>query len=283
VLVVPPQPYFEVQRVGFTGSYLEFLKLYFSGYGGFCGPGGGCLILPTWNHLWFLAYLISYTVMLALALRRWPQLPQRLARWLEPVLARPLWLLIAPVVYLVLTRWLLRDRFPSTHALVDDFYQHSQYLMMFLWGLALAHSRAAWQGFEALRWLALGLALAAWFTLVWLSPGHGLLGMLVMSLQQWCAIVAAGGFAHRHLNHDSAWRRYFTEAILPLYVLHQTVIIVAAMALRRFALAPALEGPLLVLLAFGVSWGVYEAVRRVNLLRPAFGLRRLTPRLSGSA
>ena len=36
-VIVPPQSYFEVvQQHGYGGSYLDFMRLYFSGYGGFC-------------------------------------------------------------------------------------------------------------------------------------------------------------------------------------------------------------------------------------------------------
>jgi glucans biosynthesis protein C len=64
VLIVPPQAYFEVvQKFAYQGNYLDFLKLYFGHYKGFC-QSGNCLILPTWNHLWFLPYLWLYTVLL---------------------------------------------------------------------------------------------------------------------------------------------------------------------------------------------------------------------------
>ncbi len=275
-VVVPPQPYFEVvQKFGYRGDYLDFLGLYFSGHGGFCKAGGGCLVLPTWNHLWFLAYLIAYTLLLALLLRRWRDLPQRLAAGLEGLATRRLGglaLLAVPVLYLLLTRLALRDRFPITHALFDDPYAHSQFLAFFLLGLALAHLPAVWRRFESLRWWALGLALSAWATLMLAEPGRGLPGSLLISVQQWFAVVAACGFAHRHLNRDSAWRRYLTDAILPLYLLHQTVIIVAAVALRPLALPAAIEAPLLVVLAVGLSLAAYAGVKHVAWLRPAFGL-----------
>ena len=74
LVIVPPQSYFEVvQRYGYAGSFLEFMRLYLGGYGGFCGAAGSgsCLILPTWNHLWFLPYLFVYTLAAWLLLRRW--------------------------------------------------------------------------------------------------------------------------------------------------------------------------------------------------------------------
>jgi hypothetical protein len=62
-VIVPPQAYFEVvEKVAYQGSYGEFMRLYVQGYHGFC-RGNDCLRLPTWNHLWFVAYLWAYTMM----------------------------------------------------------------------------------------------------------------------------------------------------------------------------------------------------------------------------
>jgi len=65
LVIVPPQSYLEVvEKLGYAGSYADFMRLYLRGYHGFCQDG--CLILPTWNHLWFVAYLWAYTAVLAL-------------------------------------------------------------------------------------------------------------------------------------------------------------------------------------------------------------------------
>jgi Acyltransferase family len=74
-IVVPPQAYYQVvQKFNYSGDYLEFLHLYFSRYQGFCSEGR-CLILPTWNHLWFLPYLWLYTVLLCRTSHPIPKVP----------------------------------------------------------------------------------------------------------------------------------------------------------------------------------------------------------------
>jgi surface polysaccharide O-acyltransferase-like enzyme len=89
---------------------------------------------------------------------------------------------------------------------------------------------------------------------------------------QWSAIVAAVGFARRHLNRDFAARRYLTDAVFPVYILHQTLIIVLAVSLARWQLPVGVEAPLLVLGTFALSLLGFEVVRRVPMLRPWFGL-----------
>lgn len=135
-----------------------------------------------------------------------------------------------------------------------------------------------------MRWFALGLALLSWLLLAvstapwgprWrLVPGPG---ALLVALQQWCAIVAVLGFSFVHLNADGPLRRFLTEAVFPVYVLHQTVIILLAWSIRSHLLPPALEGPLLVVSTFVLCFAVFAWVRRWRWTRPLFGLQAATP------
>ena len=287
LVVVPPQSYLEVlRRFDFVGSYLDFLGIYLQPWRHwqqFCAPSGGCLILPTWNHLWYLPYLFCYTVLLWGALRRWPRLLDRASAVLTEVLAS--WgLLVWPVVLLAVTRYTLSGQFPVTHALADDWFAHAQYLPMFLFGAVLARATSLAAAVQARRWMALALAIGAGALMAWTRAGVGSvpawLGVLVFSLMQWCALLAALGFARQHLNADNAARRYLTEAVFPLYILHQTLIILQAHWLRPTALTPGLEAPILVLGTFAISLLVFEALRRltwVGCLRPFMGLKRHGP------
>lgn len=94
----------------------------------------------------------------------------------------------------------------------------------------------------------------------------------IWTLCAWSAIVAACGFARRHLDRDGPARRYLTDAVFPVYIAHQTLIVVLAYSLKPLRLAPGLEALLLVVLTATGSFALYEMVRRVPLLRPLFGL-----------
>lgn len=99
----------------------------------------------------------------------------------------------------------------------------------------------------------------------------------VWGLDQWCAIMAVLGFA-RHWNPgDSRALRYLVPAVFPVYILHQTIIVVAAHNLKPLGLQPGVEGPLLVLTTFALAFGLYEVIRRVGWLRPLFGLKLGSP------
>ena len=288
-VIVPPQAYFEVvQKHGYAGSYLEFLRLYFGGYGGFCTRPGQCLILPTWNHLWFVAYLFVYTALLWIAVRLWPRALDGMAAALARALrgGALLWL---PILVLALLRVTLIDRFPPTHALVDDWYLHAIYFSLFVVGAAWARDPAVWQRCAALRWAALAIALAAWAALAaissWLPAAPAAadwrwLARVAFAAMQWSAIVAAVGFARVHLDRDHRWRATLADAVFPVYVVHQTLIVLFAVTLAPTGWRPLVEGPLLVLLTFAASFGVYLAARRGGAVpqpAPAPDATRVTP------
>ncbi|WP_295748924.1 acyltransferase [Undibacterium sp.] len=288
LIIVPPQTYFEViEKLAYPGSYLDFMKLYLSGYSGFCKDG--CLILPTWNHLWFVAYLWAYSLVLAvfMALR---------ANWfsrLRAVLINQLrgWrIIVLPILYLALIRVAMLNHFPTTHALIDDWFNHANYLFFFLFGALIAPSDRFWQELVRLRWPSLLSALAAWIFLVSyyayfnnVHPAPDWLRLMqrgIWVILEWTAILAACGFARLHLQKDHAARRYLTVAIFPVYIFHQTIIVMLAHALKPYQLAAPAEACLLIVATLILSFSGYEIVKRHALLRPLFGLGKLNSKTS---
>jgi glucans biosynthesis protein C len=147
VVIVPPQSYLQVvEKLGYPGSYADFWQLYITGYHGFCGASD-CLILPTWNHLWFVAYLWVYTLLLYVGVRAIPGSTAWLRGFAERRLAG-VGVLLWPILYLAIVRASLIGQFPATHALVGDWYNHASYGLVFLLGFALAGTRAPWVAIE---------------------------------------------------------------------------------------------------------------------------------------
>jgi glucans biosynthesis protein C len=280
-VVVPPQAYFQViHDFAYGGSYIDFLKLYLSADKNFC-KADRCLILPTWNHLWFVAYLWVYTALLWGLDKGFPRLLNAASAALSKH-ANGWTLLVLPITLLALLRTLLVVQFPSTHALVDDFLNHAVYFAVFMLGVLFARSPNVWTKFEQWRGHALGGALLAWCLLTLYRgyfsaanpPPDTVLHLqrLAYSISQWGAIVAALGFAYRHWNHDHRSRNYWVSGVFVVYILHQTMTILLSQLLLPYGLRPSLEAPVLVAGTFMLSLAGYESLRRVTLLRPLFGL-----------
>jgi glucan biosynthesis protein C len=270
--IVPPQTYYEVvTQMNFDEGWLAFYAKYLGFHEGW-RSNGAPLIVPTWNHLWFVVYLWVYT-MLVLSLR--PLLHRLPLQRLAALLRQPLVLLLVPPLFVGLLRLTLKPVFGETHALVDDWYLHALYLSMFLFGYCIARHDGIWQSIERLRWIALALAVlvyAAMIAAVMLNLG-GRARPFIWALDQWVWIVMLLGFARRLLNFDSPARRYLTDAVFPFYILHQTVIVVAGYHLTRLGLPVGAEAAILVAGTAAACVVGYEIVKRVPVLRPVFGLK----------
>lgn len=279
-LFVPPQPWVELTvQHGYPKDYWAFWT---TDYFRFHKLNG--LDLPTWNHLWFVAYLWVYSLVLALVAALLPAGAKagltRFGTW-----ALSGWrVLVVPILLLWGLRMTLRPIFPETHGLFDDWYNHASYGFVFATGLLLAHSAELRRTFVASRWPALGLAVVGYagnLAFFFAYPDEGpdpsslmlAIGRMALIVQAWGAIVALVGFALAWSPKDSPARRYLTEAVFPYYIAHQTIIVLVAFWMRPFGLG---NTPMFAILVATTVIGCalfHEIARRSGPLRPLFGLK----------
>lgn len=292
-VIVPPQSYYEIveavavlapQPDAYHNAFTaDFWVRYATASGNWCGPDGDCLITPTWNHMWFVAYLFVYSLLLALILA----VAGRRFRALGGVLERALsgWgLLIWPIVFLAGLRLSPLGAVPVTHALVDDWYNHAFSLTAFLFGFLTARSEVLRQTFIRLRWPALGLALAAWAgwaAYVWTFRADGAVPpdqlrtamRVVYAADQWAFIAAILGFGARWLNHGGPVLRYLSVGVFPFYIAHQTVTVVAGHHLAKQGLPVVVEAGLLIAATAAGCLVAYEVARRIGWLGLLLGVK----------
>jgi len=286
LVIVPPQAYDQiVESLGYPAGFVDFyLRHYLAFATQFCP--GPCIVLPTWNHLWFVVYLWVYTMALGAVVAMAPALPDWIGRRLSQILSGTL-LLVVPSLLFAVYRLALFPNFPATHALFGDWYDHALFASVFLLGFLLAHADGFWDAIGRQRWAALSLAVPVFLSLLALrwSRDAGtplplwlkLYGGLAYGFYQWLCIVAVLGFARRWLTTDSAARRYLTDAVFPYYIVHQTATIMIAHELRGRDLPAALEAGFVIAGTVAACVLGYEIVRRVAILRPLFGLRAAMP------
>lgn len=167
-LWVAPQAWVDVTvNHGYTESFGHFWR---SDYFRFDKSLG--VMVPTWNHLWFVAYLWVYSVVLAVLMLLPAPVRARAQRGFDRLFGG--WRLLAlPVLFLWTVRLALIDRFPETHALVDDWSMHLTYGAAFIFGVGLGPGGLLWAGIA--RWWKLAgiAALLAWagVALTYIVPG----------------------------------------------------------------------------------------------------------------
>lgn len=271
---VVPQPWVELSDKGeYTDGFLYFWLNDYAEFGASRGTP-----LPTWNHLWFVAYLWLYSMALAViallpACRR--TAIQRGFDWLFAS-----WrLFLLPIGLLFVARVAIFPTFGETHALADDPYAHLVYGFAFFFGVGLARSTSLWASISK-HWTRLlaaaGIAIALTFCIKEMGadmPAIDWARAGVRALLAWSAVLGLIGMAQRHLHRDGPVRRYLTEAIFPYYIAHQTIIIVVGYQLKQMSVGPMVEFPGILLATVAGCALTYEVGRRINWLRPFLGLK----------
>ncbi len=157
------------------------------------------------------------------------------------------------------------------------------YLWLILAGFLVVSDERVQATIERLRWLSLPLGLA----LVGLSlfllgmaqlPPFGTwryaLGWVTRAFGGWCCVLAIIGFGRKHLTFSTPFLTYANEAVLPFYILHQTVLLAVGYFVVQWAIPSALRWVIILVASFAIIMVLYEfLVRRYNVMRFLFGMK----------
>ena len=291
--VVPVQAWVEARANGvFDAGFGSFMWRYWQlrpwPEGGFAGAEFGV----TWNHLWYLAYLWCYSMVLAVGLTI-----ARLvgANKADQGSGQPtgrigsIALLLIPTGWMWICLYWLEPRFGDTKALTDDWAQHAQYLPVFLFGFWLARTPRYWRRVVELRRWSLTLAILGLTMYMLLRVAGRVLNAAEIdalpawnwraisngahALYAWTALLAILGYGAVWLHRPFTWLPRANRAVYPWYILHQSLIVPLA-----FLLIPlALPGPLEAMLVlggtlFGCALIHALVIVRLPVLWPVFGV-----------
>ncbi len=245
----------------FDESFLEFLPTFFTQLDRF-----------TWSHLWFVAYLLVFTLVLLPVLVRWVR------RGPGPASIARAWLYL-PILPLVVIQLTLRERFPGPYNLYSDWASVSYYMTFLVSGFAMsvvpafeALVRSEWRRALALGLAATGVLLAQVLGAFQSAP----VVLAVVAVACWCFVVALLGFAHERITRSGPRLRYLAESAFPIYVLHQPVVVVLAAAVVALPLGIPAKFVLLLTGSVAVTLAIYQfGVRPFNLPRRALGMKKL--------
>jgi len=285
VVIIPPQNYYEALSNGaIERGFFDFFGQYLSGqdfppqaFDGDDTPGW------TWNHLWYLPYLLSYTLLLIPIAIFMNGPGKRLRNSIRRL--QGIWLILLPIGPLVLYGNLIFPNYPYfNHAFIGDWYAHAMYFTFFVYGFIIGREPSIWAELLRLRKLTLGLAIVSFvifYTIGNILPDGRLawqeqIELIVIYLNRWLWLIAILGWGARLLNHPFRWLPYATEAVYPWYLLHQTITLSVGYELSQLQLGGVMESALVLMATFGGCLLIHEfLVRRVTALRVLFGLRKV--------
>jgi hypothetical protein len=233
-------------------------------------------------HLWYLWVLFILSVaFLPLFLWLLAGSGKRLLSWLGGFLARPgaVYLLAVPGTLLI--GYMDPDRFLNG----QDWggWPLLLYIPYFLAGFLIVSHGGLQARIRRQRWLSLaaGVMLFVAAVAVVLTLGDPVFGTPVyslffslFSLFSWAFVLAILGFGMEHLTVNTPFLRYANEAVLPFYILHQTVIISVGFYVIRWRIPDLVKFGIIAASSFAIIMLLYEfLIRRLNILRFLFGMK----------
>jgi hypothetical protein len=152
------------------------------------------------------------------------------------------------------------------------------YLVFYTLGYWIAGNARYRSAANKIRWPALTLGviltITGYFMFVSETVYPGWLFGLLRTLNSWTWIIAFAGIAGRYLNRQGSFLHYANEAVLPFYILHQTVIVIIGYFISGKDWSVFFKFVLLAAVSFVVIVLLYEfIVRRVNGIRFLIGLK----------
>lgn len=99
--------------------------------------------------------------------------------------------------------------------------------------------------------------------------------MVVEAVNTWSFLVAIIGLGIRFLTRSESFLTYANEAVLPFYILHQTVIISVGYFVIPTNVGVGIKYLTISASSFLIIMALYELVRRINVLRLLFGMRAI--------
>ncbi len=283
VVIVTPQAYFQLRyngeiEPGYFAFWADYLKL----------EQAFSITTPTWNHLWYVVYLLAYILLIT------PLLPlmRRFAEGMGGnIVAKALGgpgrlLLIVPIPFITYG-FFLEPNFPTTHDFINDWANHAHRFTIFLLGYFAAKNVRFWGAVDR-AWIpaaALVVLISIfrfymrayeWDLYVMLHEKTPIMTIIV-TLYAWSFIVMLLGIGQRYLNQPSRALTYLTGAVFCYYILHQTIIVAAGYYLTQLQLGVWPEF-ILVMSATILGCGAgYELSRRIPILRVFLGIKAPPP------
>lgn len=238
LLLIPPQKYVEgLSNHTFSGGFFDFLGYYFSG-GIFHYPMGFNVL---WigaisYHLWFLGHLLIISIVLY-PLMRWinrngEALLNGICRFTN--FKGGALLMFIPIA---ISRVLLKKHFPDYTGWSDL----AMYAFYFFWGFIYTSHEGLRQTVSRSQYVALGIGsiLSILYYLsfsmkeTWMGQlfqNYNVYGFYLFqesagALVTWSWLVFIVAMGIKYLNREWKYRQSLNEAVLPFYILHQTVLL----------------------------------------------------------
>jgi glucans biosynthesis protein C len=277
LVIVVPQAYFQALYQGEQLSQYNVFQIY----------GLYLQTLPDLNtfHLWFLLDLFVISIV-ALPLLLNGKSGESIISKLAKAVYKPWALILLFVLSLTVVDIFLNPDGAAGLGNRNGGFNIIAYLLFFIFGYLIFANPRIMEGLRKLRWVMLGTGIAAMIIMFlffldeladpvkYFGTAPFALAQFIQSVSTWSWLLAILGLGSRYLEYNNRFLSYANEAVLPFYILHQTVIISIGFYVTRWDAGVGLKYLAIASSSFIVIMLIYELlVRRINVLRFLFGMK----------
>lgn len=225
---------------------------------------------PGRGHLWFLANIFIYVLMFAplfFALQKHPE--NRFSKLLTKVSGTPVVLLLMAIPFMLETVIMKPNPYElyamTWHGFVLGL------LAFFLGYCFVLAGDGFWKTLIRYRFVSLAISIILYLIRLFVfdlkSPGF----LIAFESMTWMYTIFA--FAFKYLNKPGKTLTYLSSGAYPVYILHMVFLYLGAQLILPLSLSGITKFIGILLFSFAGSIAGYELIRRVNVLRPLFGLK----------
>ena len=284
LVIIPPQRFYEwIMFRDFQGGYFDFLLKYPAQQ---LGDNMGASILLWFGHLgthlWYLPFLFVMTL-LTLPLLKKIQKGLIKFNWLKKVISKPIGIFIL-VIPMVTARFILKPIFDE----YTDWADFSVYIWPFLYGFIFMTDHAFIEIIKKKTTLLLSVGILSSTIFIssafidktmiesYLHPTFsfihfGISGLASLIAISW--ILFFVGFFAKNMDFNHRLLLSANISILPIYVLHQTLIIVFGYYIVGIELNPYIKFLIITFTAIPASVILYKIIQTNFVTRFLFGLK----------
>ena len=229
-------------------------------------------LVYTWDpgHLWFLANIFAYVVILAPLFYLLRKLDSgSVAAGIANVLSHPLGLLLVAGA-LVAEALIIK---PTPYELyARTWHGFALGFLAFLFGYCFILAGGGfWRMLQKHRFVFLVLALAMFWSRTYYLGTSTQLYLIPIESLAWILSVLA--FGSKYLNKPSKALAYLSEAAYPVYIVHMIFLYLGSYLVFALDIAVELQFVLVFLFTVVGCFAAFEGIRRVQVLRLLFGLK----------
>ncbi len=223
------------------------------------------------GHLWFLGNIFIYVVVLSPAFFYFKRNEKgKLVEWIKKAAGNPLSLLVVIAAFIAEALLLDPDLYEMYAMTWHGFFLG---LLAFFFGFCFVLSGdgfwkmlVKWRGLFILA--ALALYTYRFFQIQMHVPDYQL------AIESDCWIFAVFAFGYRYLNRPGKTLTYLSQAAYPVYILHMIFLSLGSTVIFPLSIQVHLKFILVLLFTVIGCFVTYEfIIRRVNFIRPLFGLK----------